>query len=187
MLIFMSVVSTVQSLDIVPKLKPTIRPFQTRRALLQSATAAAAIIHPNLATAASPTVAETSSSQSIPRPTALVALDLTINRSLTTRPLRIELFGDDNGAPESVSFFTDLSSGKLRAACDPNAPTSETCLEYQNQDVGYINSQVWRLVPDRRIDFGRVDSIFSARVPPTIPPERRTTSSGAITPSTRGA
>lgn len=53
--------------------------------------------------------------------------------------------------------------------------------------MGYVNSQVWRLVPDRRIDFGRVDSIFSARVPPTIPVERRAGDGGGITPSTRGA
>ena len=45
------------------------------------------------------------------------------------------------------------------------------CLDAQGVDVGFANSQLWRLVPDKRVDFGRVDSSFSARVPPTFAEE----------------
>ncbi|KAH8062576.1 glucose-6-phosphate isomerase [Aureococcus anophagefferens] len=45
------------------------------------------------------------------------------------------------------------------------------CLDAQGVDVGFANSQLWRLVPDKRVDFGRVDSSFSAGVPPTFAEE----------------
>jgi len=176
-----------------PTIPPPIHPTTTRRRALVvtvSTIATALTTTPTPSTAATPTTPPVP--LTLPRATALVTLNLSINRSATSRPLRIELYGDET--PASVAFFASLASGTLRAPCaipdttdGIDATSTETCLEYKDKDVGYSNSQVWRLVPDRRIDFGRVDSIFAGRIPPTIPVERRTTSSGAITPSTGGA
>ena len=46
-----------------------------------------------------------------------------------------------------------------------------------------MNSQMWRLVPDKRVDFGRIDSSFAAREPPSFPAE----AGGDLRPSQRGA
>lgn len=172
-------VTNVLSLELGPN--PSAPKFPTRRALLLSTTAAALsnlpLPPPTFALDAEP---------SIPRPTALATLNLSILRSPTPRPLRIELFGDE--APASVSFFSAMATDTLESDCDPAAPASEICSEYRSVGVGYKNSQVWRLVPDRRIDFGRVDSAFSARIPPAFPVEKRSPNGGAwARPSTRGA
>jgi len=112
-----------------------------------------------------------------PRVTAVATLDISILRG-PTKPLRIELFGD--AAPESVRFFSDLASGSLKAEC----PFDDmNCQENQNINVSYKGSQLWRLVPNKRIDFGRVDSMFANRIPPTFP----VVQVGDLKPSARGA
>ena len=57
------------------------------------------------------------------------------------------------------------------------------CLDQQGIDVNLVNSQMWRLVPDKRVDFGRIDSSFAAREPPSFPAEV----TGELRPSMRGA
>ena len=56
-------------------------------------------------------------------------------------------------------------------------------MDAQGVDVNLVNSQMWRLVPDKRVDFGRIDSSFAAREPPSFPAE----SGGDLRPSQRGA
>ena len=165
-------------------------PQATRRGLVGSAGAAvaAALVGPVEA------AEEASlSASSAPRVTAVVTLDLSIARAAPS-PLRIELFGD--AAPESVAYFSRLASGTLRAECadeeDDGSTIARTatsrrmgaraCLDMQGVDVGFANSQLWRLVPDKRVDFGRVDSSFVARVPPTFAAE-----TNDLRPSAKGA
>ena len=148
--------------------QPGTTACQTRRGLLVGATAA------SLMRASVPAAM---AEQTSPQVTALVTLDLSIARGPSS-PLRIELFGD--AAPASVEFFSRLASGTLQAKCTENI---EACQEFQGVDVGYKGSQLWRLVPNKRVDFGRVDSMFASRIPPTFAVERN----GDLKPSTRGA
>jgi len=112
-----------------------------------------------------------------------------VARSRTSRPLRIELYGDD--APASVAFFSALCAGTLRAPCDAaldyESTAADVCRENVGRDVGYVGSQCWRLVPGRRIDFGRVDSAFSSRIPPVLASERRPEYENGLTASSAGA
>jgi len=117
-----------------------------------------------------------------PQVTAIVSLDLSIARGPSS-PLQIELFGD--AAPESVEFFASLASGTLQAKCTDDR-NIEACKEYESINVGYKGSQLWRLVPNKRIDFGRVDSMFSSRVPPTFAVEGKK-GAGDLKASRRGA
>ena len=160
--------ASVAALDVAPRRVP--KAFGTRRGLLASAAFGAAA-------RAAPGLAEEE-----PRVTAIVTLDVSIARA-PPEPLRIELFGD--AAPQSVAYFSKLATNSLRAECsdadeDPGAVArvqtsrrmgERACLDAQGVDVGFANSQLWRLVPDKRVDFGRVDSSFSARVPPTFAEE----------------
>ena len=69
-----------------------------------------------------------------------------------------------------------LCRGSMRAEClvaDENVPArvasgrrgiERACLDEQGEDVTFVDSQLWRLVPERRLDFGRVASGFAARV-----------------------
>jgi len=144
---------------------------RTRRDFLVSSAAAAAVASVPLTA-----VAE----DEAPQVTALATLDLSIARG-PSKPLRIELFG--NAAPASVDFFSTLASGKLRAPCADDA-NFDICQEYDTIDVGYKGSQLWRLVPNKRLDFGRVDSMFASRIPPTIAAEGN---NGGLMASSRGA
>lgn len=152
----------------------------TRRTFLLSTTAAA--LTSTTPPAAAAAITESSSPPFL-QATALATLSISIARSPALKPLRIELFGDD--APESVAFFSNLASGALaNVKCRADDANAEICLDYESINVGYENSQVWRLVPDKRIDFGRVDSMFSSRIPPTFAAER---GAGGIKASARGA
>mmetsp|Transcript_13425 Transcript_13425/g.19777 ORF Transcript_13425/g.19777 Transcript_13425/m.19777 type:complete len:313 (+) Transcript_13425:94-1032(+) len=120
-----------------------------------------------------------------PNVKSTVTLNLSIARG-SPRPLRIEIFQDAPTA--SVEFFTSLVDGTMKAPCEMgDDPNIEICEEYQSINVGYKNSQMWRLVPNKRMDFGRVDSMFTSRVPPTIAAERNNADIIGIQPSTRGA
>jgi cyclophilin family peptidyl-prolyl cis-trans isomerase len=145
---------------------------RTRRDILIGAAAA------SLSVASVPVTTAVTQDET-PQVTALVKLDLSIARG-PSQPLRIELFG--NASPASVEFFSTLASSKLRAPCADDA-NLEKCEEYQGMDVGYKGSQLWRLVPNKRLDFGRVDSMFASRIPPTIVAE----GNGGLLASSRGA
>lgn len=154
-----------------------------RRDILLGTTAslmavASSIMVPNVA------IAEEIVSQ--PKVKAVVTLDISIARG-PSRPLRIELFQDAPAA--SVEFFSSLADGTLRAPCAlGDGPNIEICEEYQSINVGYKGSQLWRLVPNKRMDFGRVDSMFTSRIPPTIAAEQNDANNGLLfKPSTRGA
>lgn len=98
--------------------------------------------------------------------------------------LNIELFRE--AAPASVNFLLAFARGELKAPCaeqpefDIAAPSrvkmnqlkiSRQCLDEQESDVTLEGSSVWRILPHRRIDFGRVASRFAAREPPQLPEE----------------
>jgi cyclophilin family peptidyl-prolyl cis-trans isomerase len=147
----------------------------TRRALLGAAAAAAA-------------------SSALPAKAAgtLVTLELNVARA-PSAPLRIEILPEN--APKSAEYFLALCRGTLRARCaDYDEPglaraaasaraQERICLDQQGIDVNLVNSQMWRLVPDKRVDFGRIDSSFAAREPPSFPAE----ANGELRPSQRGA
>ena len=148
----------------------------TRRALLGAAAAAAA------------------NSVVLPAKAAgtLVTLELNVARA-PSAPLRIEILPEN--APKSAEYFLALCRGTLRARCaDYDEPglqraaasaraQERICLDQQGIDVNLVNSQMWRLVPDKRVDFGRIDSSFAAREPPSFPAE----AGGDLRPSQRGA
>lgn len=169
--------ATVVALELgsTPRQPGTLK-CQTRRGILAGAAAASlGVVSVPAATA----LTEDEAPQMMPQVTSLVTLDLSIARG-PSKPLRIELFEDES--PASAKFFSSLASGTLRAEC-ANDANLEVCEEYSGMDVGYKGSQVWRLVPNKRIDFGRVDSMFASRIPPTISAERNS----ALKASTRGA
>jgi len=112
-----------------------------------------------------------------------------------------------------VEYFSSLASGTMKAQCSEtggNGNESTTsniddtdgssmglgdsvdaiCVQYANNDVSYKGSQLWRLVPNKRIDFGRVDSMFATRLPPTFvskfPKSSALESMTVMKPSTRG-
>lgn len=126
--------------------------------------------------------------QQQPKIKAVVTLNLSIARG-PSRPLHIELFQDAPMA--SVEFFTSLANGKLKAPCAMGDNSNiEICEDYQSIDVGYKGSQLWRLVPNKRMDFGRVDSMFTSRIPPNIAVEDQQQNNNDLLvfkPSTRGA
>jgi len=123
--------------------------------------------------------------------TEVVTLDLSIARG-TPKPLKIEVFGDSSA---EAKFFVGLASATIQAPCAPtkiegdaNIDEGETCRDYESLSVGYKGSQLWRLVPNKRIDFGRVDSMFANRVPPTFATQGSSKSTATtIKPSTKGA
>lgn len=175
-----------------PNAAIAINECHTRRGILVSAAAAslATITSIPNAAIAMATDGEQQSAQ-LPKVTSLVTLDISINRA-PSQPLRIELFGE--ASPSSSQFFSTLASGKLQAPCAMGDGSNiEICEEYQGITVGYKGSQCWRIVPDKRLDFGRVDSMFASRVPPTFAAESNAddgndgNGSSAMKASTRGA
>ena len=133
---------------------------------------------------------EVNNNDNIPLVTEVVTLNLSIARG-PPKPLRIEVFGNGNSA--EAQFFVGLASATVRAPCAPtkiegdaNIDEGETCKDYESLSVGYKGSQLWRLVPNKRIDFGRVDSMFANRVPPTFATASKTATT-SIRPSTKGA
>lgn len=168
------------------------RQTTTRRDMLSAATAslialAASPMFPAVANAEEEIISQHPASS--PKVKALVTLNVSIARG-PSRPLRIELFQDSPAA--AVGFFSSLAEGTLKAPCAMgDNPNIEICEEYQSINVGYKGSQLWRLVPNKRMDFGRVDSMFASRIPPTIArssEEEQTNNDGFMNkPSTRGA
>lgn len=129
-----------------------------------------------------------------PVATALVTLDLSIARA-PADPLRIAVYGGD--APESAAYFLALARGTLRCECAGAGDDARflardaakkrlgerACLDAQGPDTSLVGSSLWRLVPDKRLDFGRLDSSFSGRDPPTFAAE----TNGDLRASDRGA
>jgi len=91
----------------------------------------------------------------------------------------IGLFGKD--APRSTSMLKQLVNTKegLAAECKPLTTrilqkeqleanrVHTTCIEQQDKGVTYEYSQIWRVVPNQRIDVGAVSGKFIAREYPT--------------------
>ena len=115
--------------------------------------------------------------------TSIVTFHLSIARG-PSKPLRIEVFGDSS---DEAQFFTSLAAGTVQASCPPVEPEENSteqdnnsvmidenaelpfkCIDSESVPVSYKGSQLWRLVPDKRLDFGRVDSMFASRIPPTF-------------------
>ena len=139
--------------------------------------------------------------------TSIVTFNLSIARG-PSKPLRIEVFGDSS---DEAQFFTSLAAGTLQASCqsepensteqdnntvmiDENAELPFKCIDSESVPVSYKGSQLWRLVPDKRLDFGRVDSMFASRIPPTFPSassasalSSKPTQTIRMAPSTKGA
>jgi len=159
------------------------------RTVLNSAAVAAPTTRRALLGAA----AATAASRALPAAAAgtLVTLELNVARK-PSDALRIEVLAE--GAPESAAYFLALCRGTLQARCaDVDEPAlsrdaasaraqDRNCLDQQGVDVNLLNSQMWRLVPDKRVDFGRIDSGFAGREPPTLAAE-----TSDLKPSTRGA
>jgi cyclophilin family peptidyl-prolyl cis-trans isomerase len=142
--------------------------------LFQSASAATALvgafsIHPSSAKAA-----DTSSAQVTDR----IFVEV---KGLGPEPKRIiiGLFGKD--APKSTQKLKSLVNTKegLAAPCKPRAERAlqkeqleankvyNTCIESQDKGVNYEYSQIWRIIPNERIDVGAVSGKFIAREYPT--------------------
>ncbi|OEU09745.1 hypothetical protein FRACYDRAFT_248002 [Fragilariopsis cylindrus CCMP1102] len=139
--------------------------------------------------------------------TSIVTFHLSIARG-PSKPLRIEVFGDSS---DEAQFFTSLAAGTVQASCPPeqpeNSPEENTvmsmidenaelpfkCTDSESVPVSYKGSQLWRLVPDKRLDFGRVDSMFASRIPPTFSSSSssalssKSTQTVRMAPSTKGA
>ena len=144
--------------------------------------------------------------------TSIVTFNLSIARG-PSKPLRIEVFGDSS---DEAQFFTSLAAGTVQASCPPeqpeeNSPEDNTvmgnnlidenaelpfkCTDSESVPVSYKGSQLWRLVPDKRLDFGRVDSMFASRIPPTFSSAlsassaslSKSTQTIRMAPSTKGA
>jgi cyclophilin family peptidyl-prolyl cis-trans isomerase len=96
-----------------------------------------------------------------------------------TKILVIGLFGKN--APRSTQMLKQLAQAKtgLAAPCRPKAERTlqkeqleankvyNSCLESQDKGVNYEYSQIWRIIPDERIDVGAVAGKFLARQYPT--------------------
>jgi hypothetical protein len=141
--------------------------------------------------------------------TSIVTFNLSIARG-PSKPLRIEVYGDSS---DEAQFFTSLAAGTVQASCPPepeeispedntvmgmideNAELPFRCIDSESVPVSYKGSQLWRLVPDKRLDFGRVDSMFASRIPPTFPSASSSTAALSskpnqtirMAPSTKGA
>lgn len=122
-----------------------------------------------------------SAAPAAPLVTDVVTLEVAVSGGERTS-LALDLYGD--AAPASVQFLVELASGQLRAECgeasEGLAPArvkagqrnlERACLDTQGRGVSLVGSQVWRIVPNRRVDFGRVSSDFAFRVPPELPTE----------------
>jgi len=91
------------------------------------------------------------------------------------------LYGKE--APEAVANFVALSAGTLECPCLPDNSDTESlargaltkksvtraCLAGEEEPVSYSRSTVWRIIKDKRVDFGQVQGKFAFRQPPTTP------------------
>eukprot|EP00979_Chaetoceros_neogracilis_P008383 scaffold1862_cov268-Chaetoceros_neogracile.AAC.48 len=139
--------------------------------------------------------------------TSIVTFNLSIARG-PSKPLRIEVYGESS---DEAQFFASLAAGTVQASCPPepennsspeqdnnivmgnimideNAEFPFKCTDSESVPVSYKGSQLWRLVPDKRIDFGRVDSMFASRIPPTFSSSSSSKpTQTTMAPSTKGA
>lgn len=145
-------------------------------------------------------IVDDNAQQHDPVVTSIVTFNLSIARG-PSKPLRIEVFGESS---DEAQFFTSLAAGTVQASCPPepeentvmgiiideNAELPFKCTDSESVPVSYKGSQLWRLVPDKRLDFGRVDSMFASRIPPTFSSSSSSSSKPNQTmmaPSTKGA
>lgn len=123
--------------------------------------------------------------------TDVISLGLSIGKA-NVLPLDIELYGE--AAPESVRFLLEFARGELKAPCGEQSDADLTtparvrmkqlnierqCLDDQGSGVSLLGSSVWRVIPNKRIDFGRVSSGFAYREPPAFAKETTGLSQGA--------
>ena len=91
----------------------------------------------------------------------------------------IGLYGKD--APETASLFRELFAGTLAAECKEMSLEAATqrellqkkqpfkqCKAAEDKPVNLEDSQVWRILADERIDFGRLKGKFLLREAPEI-------------------
>ena len=91
----------------------------------------------------------------------------------------IGLYGKD--APETTSLFRELFAGTLAAECQEMSLEAATqrellqkkqpfkqCKAAEDKPVNLEDSQVWRILADERIDFGRLKGKFLLREAPEI-------------------
>ena len=148
-----------------------------RSVLLQSASAAATLLAtlgstPSLASAAA--TSTTDAAQVTDR--IFVEVKGLGGPSAPPQRIIIGLFGKD--APRSTQMLKQLVNTKdgLPAPCKPKAENRvlqkeqleankvySTCIEQEDKGVTYEYSQIWRIIPNQRIDVGAVSGKFIAR------------------------
>lgn len=174
------------ALKMYPEPEPVISDISTRSSsrrsvFVQSASVAATLFatilgsNPSLASAEAGT-----SSTADAQITDRIFLEVKGLGGPTAPPQRIiiGLFGKD--APQSTKMLKQLvSRGGLPATCKPKSERTlqkeqmeankvySTCQEQQDKGVNYEYSQIWRIVPDVRVDVGSVSGRFIAREFPT--------------------
>lgn len=148
-----------------------------RSVLLKSGSAAAALLATTLGVAPLPASAATADAQVTDR--IFVEVKGLGGPSAPTQRIIIGLFGKD--APRSTQMLKQLVNAKegLAAPCKPKTDRTlqkeqleankvyNTCVEQQEQGVNYEYSQIWRVIPNQRIDVGAVSGKFIAREFPT--------------------
>ena len=89
----------------------------------------------------------------------------------------------DRASPEASRVFAALAAGKLAAPCQLDNSATENlarsaltkksvykaCLANSDEPVGYDNSLVWRILKDKRVDFGQVSGRYAYRIAPATP------------------
>ncbi|GMI22822.1 hypothetical protein TrCOL_g3949 [Triparma columacea] len=92
----------------------------------------------------------------------------------------IGLYGEDQ--PQAASTLQDLLSTGLKTGCKDREVRNlqreqleankvyNACMGGVDDPVTLLESQVWRIVKDERIDFGSVVGKYVARAPPTFAP-----------------
>jgi cyclophilin family peptidyl-prolyl cis-trans isomerase len=147
--------------------------FQSAAAIAATATATATLPVPlPLALADSP--ASTSTAQVTDR----IFLEI---KGLGEEPKKLVIGLYGKNAPRSTQMLKQLVNAKvgLPAPCRPKAERAlqkeqleankvyNSCVEAQDKGVNYEYSQIWRIVPNERIDVGAVAGKFIAREYPT--------------------
>lgn len=147
--------------------------------LLQSASAATAVlgaltIQPSTTHAAAETTSTTAAAQVTDR----IFVEVKGLGGSEPKRIIIGLFGKD--APRSTKMLKQLVNTKegLPAPCKPKTERTlqkgqleankvyNTCIESQDKGVNYEYSQIWRIVPNERIDVGAVSGKYIARESP---------------------
>ena len=149
-----------------------------RSVLLKSGSAAATLLATTLGVAPLPALAATTADAQV-TDRIFVEVKGLGGPSAPTQRIVIGLFGKD--APRSTQMLKQLVNSKegLVAPCKPKTDRTlqkeqleankvyNTCIEQQDQGVNYEYSQIWRVIPNQRIDVGAVSGKFIAREFPT--------------------